>query len=273
VFAAMGLAAALVMTPAGASSTQEAAQAVKQQDVADRDIEAARIAYDRGDFPEVIRLFRLAADRCDATARADLGPMYVFCLGGPVDGVDYSGWIRLAADQGDARAQFMLAYAYLYGQGVPEDAVEAARWMRLAADQGDMQDQYWAGLVTLDSGSGPQIYAEALRYFRLAAEQGYARAQWRVGRNSEDDVEAVRWFRLAADQGDFDGQYELALIYQAGRGVPQDYVEAYKWFSLAAARDNYGAVRRRDEMTALMTPAQIAEGQRLAAEWRPRSPE
>jgi hypothetical protein len=122
--------------------------------------------------------------------------------------------------------------------------------------------------------------AESARYFRLAAEQGNARAQTDLGRMylygrgvPQDDVEAVRWFRLAADQGDFDGQYELALIYQAGRGVPQDYVEAYKWFSLAAARDNYGAVRRRDEMTALMTPAQIAEGQRLAAEWQPRSPE
>jgi TPR repeat protein len=83
----------------------------------------------------------------------------------------------------------------------------------------------------------------------------------------------VRWFRLAADQGDFDGQYELALIYQVGRGVPQDYVEAYKWFSLAAAQDDSFAVRGLNDMTALMTPAQIAEGQRLAAEWQPRSPE
>jgi hypothetical protein len=59
--------------------------------------------------------------------------------------------------------------------------------------------------------------------------------------------------------------------------VPRDYVSAYMWFTLAAAGGNEGQieVRRvaagaRGGLAAKMTPAQIAEAQRRAAEWRPK---
>lgn len=67
-------------------------------------------------------------------------------------------------------------------------------------------------------------------------------------------------------------------MYYYGRGVPQDYVEAHKWYILAAA--NYPAsetesrnmaAKNRDGVAAMMTPAQIAEAQRLAREWKPKA--
>jgi hypothetical protein len=39
------------------------------------------------------------------------------------------------------------------------------------------------------------------------------------------------------------------------------------WLNLAAAQGNEGAVKNRDIVVVLMTPAQIAEAQRLAREW------
>ena len=167
-FTAMGLAASLAMTPAGASSTQEAAQAVKQQDGAESYSEAGTAAVQRGDVVEAARLY------------------------------------RLAADEGDAKGQLGLGLAYHFGQGVL---------------------------------------------------QNYA--------------EAVRWYRLAAEQGNSQAQYNLGRMYHRGLSVPQNYVQAYKWFNLAAAQGDALAVTNRDQVAALMTPAQIAEGQRLAAEWRP----
>ena len=83
-------------------------------------------------------------------------------------------------------------------------------------------------------------------------------------------AEAVRWYRLAADQGFADTQALLCLMYSEGSGVPQNYVEAYKWPIFAAARGDNLMVAFRESITAEMTPAQIAEGQRLAAAWRPR---
>ena len=52
-----------------------------------------------------------------------------------------------------------------------------------------------------------------------------------------------------------------------GRGVPEDYVLAHMWFNLAAAQSEELAVSGRDIVARRMTPAQIAEAQRLAREW------
>ena len=59
-------------------------------------------------------------------------------------------------------------------------------------------------------------------------------------------------------------------MYDNGEGVPQDYVTAHMWFNLAAASGNKDAVKARDIVAAQMTPAQIAEAQKLAREWKPK---
>ena len=60
-------------------------------------------------------------------------------------------------------------------------------------------------------------------------------------------------------------------MYLQGQGVPQDYIEAHKWFNLAASKSSgkgYDvAVNSREGIAEKMTPAQIAEAQRLAREW------
>ena len=84
---------------------------------------------------------------------------------------------------------------------------------------------------------------------------------------------ALKWFRLAAAQGDADEQFNLGVMHGNGQGVPDDYVQAHKWFNLAAAtftekEDCDKAVKARDHVAARMTPAQIAEAQKLAREWK-----
>ncbi len=59
-------------------------------------------------------------------------------------------------------------------------------------------------------------------------------------------------------------------MYSQGLGVPKDSVQAYMWLNLAAARGNEKAFKSRDLLEILMTPAQLAEAQRLAREWRPK---
>jgi TPR repeat protein len=74
--------------------------------------------------------------------------------------------------------------------------------------------------------------------------------------------------RLAADQGDANGQAKLGFLYGNGLGVPQDYILAHKWFNLSAAQGDQSAARNRDIVAQQMTPAQIAEAQKLAREWK-----
>jgi TPR repeat protein len=52
----------------------------------------------------------------------------------------------------------------------------------------------------------------------------------------ENDAEAVKWFRKAAAQGAVDAQYNLGVMYDNGRGVPENDAEAVKWFRKAAAQ-------------------------------------
>jgi hypothetical protein len=52
--------------------------------------------------------------------------------------------------------------------------------------------------------------------------------------------------------------------------VPQDYVTAHMWFNLAAASGDKTGAEGRDMAAAKMTPAQIAEAQKLAREWKPK---
>jgi uncharacterized protein len=68
-------------------------------------------------------------------------------------------------------------------------------------------------------------------------------------------------------------QFYLAAMYFKGQGVPQDYVQAYKWLNLAASNYAAGskhdkAAKARDTLATQMTPAQIAEAQKLAREWK-----
>jgi TPR repeat protein len=123
-------------------------------------------------------------------------------------------------------------------------------------------------------------HATALRLWRSLAEHGDARAQFQLGLMSytgsggvpQNAAEAARWFRLAADQGHQVAQHNLGTMYDTGTGMPQDYVLAHMWFNVAASRVGPGDFRNRaagarDGVAARMTPAQIAEAQRLAREW------
>ena len=130
------------------------------------------------------------------------------------------------------------------------------------------------GKEAIDRGD----YATALKEWRPLAEQGEARAQtnlgvmYRLGEGvPQDNTEAVRWYRRAAEQGHTKAQFKLGAMYFMGRGVPQDDVQAHMWLNLAAAPGNELARKIRDNLAEKMPPAQLAEAQRLAREWTPKS--
>jgi uncharacterized protein len=86
-------------------------------------------AMDRGETPTVLRLMQPLADGGDARARHIIGNAYFERRDYP----EAVKWYRLAADQGDALAQVDLGEMCLSGHGVPQDYVEAYMWFNLAA--------------------------------------------------------------------------------------------------------------------------------------------
>lgn len=101
-----------------------------------------------------------------------------------------------------------------------------------------------AGLAAYREGD----YATALENWRPLAEQGNAFAQYSLGVMydtgrgvPQDYTEAARWFRLAAEQGHASAQFNFGLMYRNGDGVPQDDAEAVRWYRLAAEQGDASA--------------------------------
>lgn len=116
---------------------------------------------------------------------------------------------------------------------------------------------------------------EAVKWYRLAADQGDDMAQFNLGTMyengrgvSQNYVEAAKWFLKAANQGNVDAQFNLGRLYGLGDGVPQNVVVGHMWLNLSAVKGDPTASKLRDALARLMTPAQIAEAQKLAREWK-----
>ena len=80
---------------------------------------------------------------------------------------------------------------------------------------------------------------------------------------------ALKEFRPLAEQGEMVAQWSLGVMYERGRGVPQDSVQAYRWYTLAAAQGDDLAVKFQNLLEKSIPPDQIAEAQRLAKAWKP----
>ena len=168
------------------------------------------------------------------------------------------------AEQGNADAQSALGSMYYHGQGVAQDYAEAAKWFRKAAKQHFVAAQISLGLMYEDGQGLPQDYREAMKWYRRAATWVNTRAQLSLKAihfertRNLDDVMRSYWDQIRDNYGI--------------RSWRSYLVEAYKWFEIIApvlpsGRERDMIDKTRDDIAEEMTPAQIAEAQRLAREW------
>jgi TPR repeat protein len=192
-------------------------------------------------FVETAAAVGLANSRVDQVAEADRA----------LQKADYAKALKLArplAEDGNPHAEAIVGTAYYRGRGVAQNDTEAASWFKRAAEQGDPVARFTLGVMYGEGRGVPQDFAEG-----------------------------ARWYRLAAEQGDAQAQYNLGLAYARGEGVTQNVVDAYMWFNLAAAHfpandpRRIAAVKNRDAVANEMTSEQLAEAQKRAREWKPKS--
>ncbi len=93
-----------------------------------------------------------------------------------------------------------------------------------------------------------------------------------------DNAAAAKWYKQAAEHGEVRGQIAIGNLNRFGRGVPKNLVRAHMWYAIAAASEpenNPNVVKKleefaadyRDKVAQEMTPAQIAEAEKMAREW------
>ncbi len=145
------------------------------------------------------------------------------------------------ASQGDAEAQRHVGKCYANGEGgFKGDLGEAAIWMRLAAEK--------------NNGDAQMVMGRVYR-FGVGVQQ--------------DDAAATGWFRKAAEQGRPEAMRLLGEACFTGLGMPVNQPEAMKWFSLAFLRGDESAEGWMAKVERTLTPQQIQEAKRQAAEFRP----
>ena len=85
----------------------------------------------------------------------------------------------------------------------------------------------------------------------------------------QDYKTAHKLFLSLAEQGDASAQFNLGMMYDNGRGVPQDYALAYMWFNLCGSSGDKDCVKNRNIVEEKMTPQQIEKAQEMARNWKP----
>ncbi len=96
-------------------------------------------------------------------------------------------------------------------------------------------------ILALASALAAAAQSTKIELARRLADQGNAEFQFNLGVMydngkgvPQDYQEAVKWYRQAAQQGIAPAQHNLGVMYDNGKGVPQDYQEAVKWYRQAA---------------------------------------
>lgn len=115
-------------------------------------------------------------------------------------------------------------------------------------------------------------YATALKEWRPLAEQGHAIAQYNLGLLYDNGrgvpqihAEAARWYRKAAVQGNASAQNNLGFMYFTGQGVPQNHAEAVRWYRKAAVQ---GLAQAQNNLGAMYEMGRgVPQDQATAVKW------
>jgi len=174
-----------------------------------------------------------------------------------------------ATESGNASAALVLGRMYETGTGtVAGRSIEAAvyYYTRAAqiAESTPIKDMVYVNQFAMEA-------AHRLGFIYEYGDQGIPK----------NDKLAARWYLRAAEKGYYPAQYNLGAMYSQNLITPSNDVEGYKWFLLAQRQtdgctfdpqcrfvtaDPPGHIKR---LLARMTPAQIAEAERLFREWKP----
>jgi hypothetical protein len=222
---------------------------------------------------------RLRLDKADADSLLALAARFSTGNGVPRDLGKAAKLHRRAADMGDARGQCLVGLDYANGEGVKKNLTEAARWLHKASDQGLPDAQFDLATLYANGEIEGRNIVDAAELYRKAADHGQPQAEGALGNCYLEGTgvpksipEGIKWTRKAAEAGVPGAQQILGICYSKGKGVTTNLVQAYKWLALAAAKDTQSPDEIRVNLSMVerfMTPEQIAEGQRLAAEFVP----
>ncbi len=205
---------------------------------------------------QMVHYYTVAAERGHALACSNLGLCYERGDTGAVDLEAAVGWYRRGAELGGKEAICQLGRCYDEGLFVPVDQRRARALFLKSAKLGYARAHFQLGSSYEELAERQHDERRKTRFQRIAAahysrgaERGDPDAQYNLaicyfkGQGvPADAARAVAWLEPAADGGDADAQYRLAKALSSGEGVAQDPGRALTLFRRAAEQSNARAL-------------------------------
>ncbi|MBT5074801.1 MAG: sel1 repeat family protein [Kordiimonadaceae bacterium] len=274
------------------------------------DIDGGKEAYFIGDYEKAHNELLPDANDGNSYAQIKIGFMYENGWGVAKDYTAARNWYQKAAKLNDPEGHVALAKLYAYAKGTSRDKALAERHLLKAAELGLNHAYYVLGDINNDDFAFGHNDKDALKYYLMASSHNAA-ARSRNGHYSKG---SGIWFRLitgqgvtltreAADNGNTHAQFNVALRYHFGEGVPRNFdlaenyfllaaksgiIEAQnfvgqnravkdgnnidkifvdKWFTIAAQGGNKDAMRNKQKIETSMTADEILTAEMQATNW------
>jgi TPR repeat protein len=210
------------------------------------------------DFKQALIFYLKAAYFGCRNARFRLGEMYSDGGSSLFSLENAFKYYKMAADQNDPEAKYRLAIMYLDGIGVEQDFIQA---YILFSESRDLDHNIAENIfqVPIDYRKTSDIdYNKVASMFALVCKHNMCSLEYNLGYHYEHEDTyydynsfmysttasldlSKAWYETAALKGDPKAQYRLGLMYESGRGVPQDWVQALEYCEKARNLGNTDA--------------------------------
>jgi TPR repeat protein len=212
----------------------------------------------------------------DGHALFKLGSIYGYGCGNiKIDFKKSEEYLLQASQNGSTEAMISLAKSYASGYTLAKDLNKAESLYKQAIKLGDnsayldlarfyeRQKRYKDAEKTFIELSNKDILENVLAQDALGNYYYFGKPGILL-----DYKKAYNYYLKAAKEGFDMAQYHLAILYERGHGVSQNYVESYAWYSLSILQGNKGnSVTYRDNITRLMTTDELDISQKLTKEY------
>lgn len=217
-----------------------------------------------------LELITKAADLGDAESQYNLGLLYMDGELVPKDVKKAAQLWKKAADLGHAMVQFNLGLMYHSGDGVEKSYKQALKYWKMASKQGDVRASENIA-VMYEEGQGSRVNTtKAAQFWNIALGQGSEKAKGRLafynfqgeGGVDANKTRAAELLATAAEQGDGTAQFNLAIMFLEGDGIPKnetraeellkDSMETRNWNAAIALgklwEDGRGAIKKNETL-------------------------
>jgi len=147
--------------------------------------------------------------------------------------------------------------------------------LMMSAVQGDGNAAFLVGSAYENGSNGlEKNLKEAHKHYLMGATSGNMKAQFNLasmyeeGRGCSVDLrQSYLWYEKAAEQGEWEAQYNLGLFLTDGKGCDVDTTLAHMWFSVAASSGNAEAIHNRDALAEFIKSEQLEISNKWVSDW------